>query len=177
MTEDERQLQPRKRGRPRKNNNNNLLNLQHDIDSGQFLMFSLALARLPKIDPRDPVAVENRTMDYFQLCAEQNMKPSVPGLALALGVTRSTVRSWLEGLGAGKSAGVKDAVQTAFTILTAQMEQYMLEGGINPIAGIFIMRNNFGYANEDIPIDEGMKDLSAGKTATELAKEYENLPD
>lgn len=148
-----------------------------DGDNSRALLFTLAVSRLPKIDTRDPIAVENRVMDYYQLCAEQDMKPSVPGLALALGVSRGTIRAWLDGRGAGKVDGVQNALEMAYTVLTAQMEQYMLEGKINPIAGIFLMRNNLGYSNDDTPLEVADTGLNDGKSAEEIAKEYENLPD
>ena len=123
---------------------------------------------------RDPNAIKTTDGDNSRALL---FTLAVPGLALALGVSRGTIRAWLDGRGAGKVDGVQNALEMAYTVLTAQMEQYMLEGKINPIAGIFLMRNNLGYSNDDTPLEVADTGLNDGKSAEEIAKEYENLPD
>ena len=82
------------------------------------------------------------------------MKPSVSGMAMALGIDRR--RLWeiktgnTQGSGAmgGLSSlpqGVTDLVKKAYQLLECLWEDYMLNGKINPMAGVFLGVNNYGY--------------------------------
>ena len=43
---------------------------------------------------------------------------------------------------------VTNTLKKAYLILTSQMEDYMQNGKINPVAGIFLMKNNMGYQDK-----------------------------
>ena len=124
-------------------------------DNAKYLMVSLELANLPDIDMRDVEQVKNRINDYFRIHAENDMKPTVAGLGLALNgmdrrrlweiktdTTSSTV--WVNEL----PTPVKDAIKKAYKIMENQWENYMSNGKINPVSGIFLGKNNFGYQDK-----------------------------
>ena len=75
------------------------------------------------------------------------MKPSVAGLAVALDIDR--VYLWM--IRSGERKGhpeVVNALKKAMKLLDLQMVDYMQNGKINPVSGIFLMKNNFGYADK-----------------------------
>ncbi|MGN0557861.1 MAG: terminase small subunit [Acutalibacteraceae bacterium] len=113
-------------------------------DNTKYLTHALKLANLPKFDTKNIPLLEERIMQYFQFCAEDDMKPSVAGLALAVGVNRKTIWQWAQAENSDRSNSIKKAYQ----ILNLMMEDYMQNGKINPVSGIFLMKNNFGYTDK-----------------------------
>jgi len=63
-------------------------------DNTKYLQHSLTLANLSDIDIKNSEQIETRVIEYVQICAEDDMKPSVAGLALAVGVDRKTIWQW-----------------------------------------------------------------------------------
>ena len=116
-------------------------------DNTKYISHSLRLANLPKISMQNPKEVERRVNEYFAICCEEDMKPSMAGLALAFGVTRQYVWSLLNEV-RGKDKEVVDIIKKAVQILDTQMVDYMQNGKINPVSGIFIMKNAYGYVDK-----------------------------
>lgn len=125
-----------------------------DGDNAKFTSMNLHFMNLPKIDLHDEEAVQDRLNEYFNLMVDSDMKPSVSGMAMALGIDRR--RLWeiktgnTQGSGAmgGLSSlpqGVTDLVKKAYQLLECLWEDYMLNGKINPMAGVFLGVNNYGY--------------------------------
>lgn len=116
-------------------------------DGGKIIGNALELWNLPTIDNNDPIQVKERTTEYFSICAKNDMKPTVAGYAFALGVDRRTLWQWVSGV-THKSTEVKDIIKKAYEMLNIMMEDYMHNGKINPVSGIFLMKNNFGYTDK-----------------------------
>jgi hypothetical protein len=115
---------------------------------GQMIQNAMAIYNLPEIDTNNEEQVRERIGVYFKLCAEREMKPSVSGMAMALGVDRMTLWKWVNGATPSKPKGVIDTVKKAYHILNFLIEEYMQNGKINPVSGIFLMKNNFGYRDQ-----------------------------
>jgi transcriptional regulator with XRE-family HTH domain len=111
------------------------------------MLNGLAIYNLPEIDTNDAEQVQKRIGEYFQICAERGMKPSVAGFAMALGVDRRTLWTWINDKTA-KPRAVLDTLKKAYQILNYAIEEYMQNGKINPVSGIFLMKNNFGYKDQ-----------------------------
>ncbi len=62
-------------------------------DNKKYIDHSLRLAGLPQIDIKSADELKQRATEYFTICAEDDMKPSVAGLAVAIGV-RKTLWEW-----------------------------------------------------------------------------------
>lgn len=60
-------------------------------DNTMYLQQSLELMNLPTIDIHDPVAVQERLNEFFQIMAKYDTKPTVAGMAMALGMDRRTL--------------------------------------------------------------------------------------
>lgn len=116
-------------------------------DNRKYILHSLRLAELPKLNLTSVEEVTQRIKDYFTICAEDDMKPSVAGLALAMDIDRRYLWEIREGR-KGKNPAVADTLKKAMKILDLQMVDYMQNGKINPVSGIFLMKNNFGYADK-----------------------------
>lgn len=112
-----------------------------------YLAHTMRIARLPKCDTDSPECVERRINCYFDICIEDDMKPSMAELALSLGISRETLQNWRYGK-SNKPKEVKDLIEGAYMVINAQLELYMQSGRINPVAGIFLSKNNLGYTDK-----------------------------
>lgn len=128
--------------------------LLEEGDNNKFTSMGLWLMNLPKIDVHDPEAVQQRLNDYFGYMASQDAKPTVAGMAMALGMDRrrlweikvgaQTSNRWIEDL----PIEVKDSIKKSYSLMEYLWENYMVNGKINPVTGIFLGKNNFGYQDK-----------------------------
>lgn len=140
-------------------------------DNRKYILHSLRLAELPKVDMAKTEEVAQRCEDYFRICAEDDMKPSVAGLALAMDIDRRYLWEIREGK-KGKNPAVADTLKKAMKILDLQMVDYMQNGKINPVSGIFLMKNNFGYADKQEVVVTPNNPLGDTKDTKELEEQY-----
>ena len=140
-------------------------------DNRRYIEHSLKLARLEKVDLTSTEQVAQRIETYFMICAEDDMKPSVAGIALALDIDRRYLWEIREGK-KGKNPDVADTLKKAMKILDLQMVDYMQNGKINPVSGIFLMKNNFGYADKQEVVLTPNNPLGDVKDTKELEERY-----
>ena len=119
-------------------------------DNKKYLEHSLAMMDWKQPDMKDAEAVQQRVIDYFQLCAKNDMKPTFAGMALAFGIDRRTLWKWCNDVPGGRNLApeIRETLKKGQQLLNAQMEDYMQNGKINPVSGIFLMNNNYGYTNQ-----------------------------
>lgn len=125
------------------------MNRQPELEPGDntaFLSHALRVSDLPKINTNDAEQVRQRISDYFTICAEDDMKPSVVGVALALGIDRKTLWAWEVGQ-IHKPKEVVDLIKKAKVVLNLQMEEWMQNGKINPVSAIFLLKNHHSYVD------------------------------
>lgn len=149
----------KKKGKPRGGNNwlkpENMLALE-DGDNTKFMTVQMALLNMPDIDMNDVEEVQARLNEYFALYAQYDMKPTVAGMAIALnGMSRQTLRAIAKDLPTGSSGyktalppGVSTLIKKAYFLLENLWESYMNSGKVNPVAGIFLGKNNYGYQDK-----------------------------
>ena len=124
-------------------------------DNRKYLLVSMQLMKLPDIDLHNAEQVVNRLDEYFNIYAEADMKPTVNGLGLALnGLDRR--RLWeiktdspsTHAVVNNMPIEVRDLIKKAYKLLENMMENYMQNGKINPVSGIFLAKNHFGYVDK-----------------------------
>lgn len=148
-------------------------------DNNKYTTFALAIASLPAIDVRDPVQLKQRMFDYFQLCADHDMKPAVAAMALAFGMDRR--RLWEINTDQPKQGNVlplecREIIKTAYNSLEVLWESWTVSGKINPVSAIFLGKNNFGYRDQQEHIVTPNTSQLSVDPATIEAK-YAELPD
>lgn len=79
-------------------------------DNTRFLMHSIKLYNLPKVDMSDEVEVEQRLVEYLQICAEDDAKLGVADFATALGISRQELHNISTGA-RGKNPLVVDTIK------------------------------------------------------------------
>lgn len=150
----------KKKGKPRGGNNwlkpENIAPGLEAGDNTKFLSVNMALMNMPDIDMENPLEVQQRLSDYFALYAQYDMKPTVVGMAIAL---NGHNRQWLYAIThdvATGGSGYKTAlppevavvIKKAYFLLENLWENYMQSGKVNPVAGIFLGKNNYGYQDK-----------------------------
>lgn len=122
----------------------------------RYIKKNLEVASLPEIDMTDPEQVRKRIVEYFEIEAKYGNKPTVAGLGMALnGMDRR--RLWeiktgnfgnTKGIVTQLPKSVTDNIKKAYRIMEQLWEDYMQNGKINPVAGIFLGKNNYGYQDK-----------------------------
>lgn len=126
-----------------------------DDDQSKFMRINIALFNMSKVDLQDAEAVQERLSEYFALYAQEGVKPTVTGMAMALGVNRQDlwcIKTGNFGNTRGKITHLPpeatDVIKRAYDFLQNLWENYMENGKINPVSGIFLGKNNFGYQDK-----------------------------
>lgn len=135
-----------------------------DGDNAKYL--STALLVMEKGRTRCDLTNYDETLErirwYFDLMVERDQKPTITGLAQALGTNHKLlweVRNNLpSGLGARKNMyghkesfappEVRELINQAYNIMHNLWEDYMMNGKINPASGIFLGKNFYGMKDE-----------------------------
>lgn len=142
-------------------------------DNRKYLQHTMRMWDWPEVDMREPEQVSERIEQYFGICIEDDMKPSVAGLACAFGVDRKTIWAWANGVDSKTlPTESRNLIKKAYQNLNAQMENYMQNGKINPVAGIFLMKNNMGYQDKQEVVLTPNNQLGEAASAEELQQKY-----
>lgn len=139
-------------------------------DMRKYMRHSLAAWYLPEIDVADINQVNERIEWYFNHCIEDDMKPTVMGLCNALGISRDTFHQWCTGN--SRKDTHTDSIKKAKDFLEEMMESYMLNGKINPVSGIFLLKNNFGYQDKTEMVVTPNNPLGNQTDPEELKRKY-----
>lgn len=148
-----------------------------DNDNRKYLRHSMRFFYLPTADFTDVDNVAERIKLYFDACDEDEMKPSLAGLCVALGISRQYYYKIREGQ-SPYDKPVVDLLKRTSDILNAQMENYMQNGKINPVSGIFLMKNHYHYTDEQKVVVEPNQNLGDKIEQKALEEKYRDaLPD
>lgn len=125
-------------------------------DNAKIMSINIALFNMQDIDMTDAQAVTGRLGEYFALYEQADLKPTVAGMAIALnGMSRQTLTAIAHDRVTG-STGYKSAlppevtttIKKAYKMMENMWETYMNSGKINPVSGIFLGKNNYGYQDK-----------------------------
>lgn len=155
----QKKYSPKKKGKPRGGNSpvigDNGLMVEPG-DNARFMSVNMVLFNMPDIDLENVEEVRQRLNDYFELYTQNDMKPTVAGMALALnGMSRRTLWAIVNDAptgGAGYRTAlpseVASSIKKAYKMMENLWETYMNSGKVNPVAGIFLGKNNYGYQDK-----------------------------
>lgn len=145
--------------KPRGGNNwlspENMLNVEKG-DNSKIMGVNIALFQMKDIDMKDAEAVSQRLGEYFTLYEQADLKPTVAGMALALnGMSRQTLSAIVHNRPTGSDGymsalprEVTDVIKKSYKLMENMWESYMNSGKINPVSGIFLGKNNYGYQDK-----------------------------
>ena len=121
-------------------------------DNAKFMRVNMVLFNMEKIDMKDIDAVQSRINEFFMLYASNDMKPTVAGMAMALNMDRRRlweIKTGNKGISTPElPPNVQDTIKKAYTLMENLWETYMNSGKVNPVSGIFLGKNNYGYQDK-----------------------------
>lgn len=102
------------------------------------------------VDLSDAEALQTRIWDYYRLCQKYDTKPLLNGLCMVIGCSRDELMRWSRGevapfarnLTPDGNAVIKRAIEDMHTYWEFAFQN---NGYRNPVTGIFLGKNNFGY--------------------------------
>lgn len=162
----------------RKRNRPDLANFGADLaepgDNARFIRAARVALDLPPIDISDEKQVKQRINEYLNHCESYDIKPSVVGMCNWLGISRDTLNSWKRG--EYRSGSHSDTIKKVYTMLEEISIDYFQGGKVNPAAGIFLLKNHFGYRDvTDLTIEP--KTNLTDQDAVQIAQKYNELPE
>lgn len=118
----------------------------------------------------DPDKVGARVDWFFSQCATYGVRPTVAGLAAALNTSRQTLWVWQQ-----KGGKLGEIIDQAKRVLNALLEDWGVNGKINPIVLVWAQKNHFGYKDATtIQVTDGAAhQLRPQLTPAEIAKRIE----
>ena len=150
-------------------------------DNAKYLAVGLKLFNMSPVDLKKPEMVEERLNEFFAIHAEADMKPTVSGMAMALGMDRRRLWEIRSGAMLGGHTPIElptltvDYIKRAYNYMEILWENYMQNGKINPVSGIFLGKNNFGYVDKQEHVVTPNTRNDSDYDAEDIKKRY--LPD
>ena len=117
-------------------------------DMSRMITDAMNLSSMGEVDMYDPGQVEQRVREYLQYTIEHDMKPTVESLALAFNTNRTQLWKWKEGVESSLPERSRNAIKKAYSIMNQLLSQTMADGKINPVAAIFLLKNNHAYKDQ-----------------------------
>lgn len=125
-----------------------------DGDNTKIMRVNIELFNMDAVDLHDSEAVKERLSEFFRIYAEADMKPTVAGMGMALGLDRRRLWEIKNDQTQGRPTidtlpkETRDSIKRAYSLMENMWETYMNSGKINPVSGIFLGKNNFGYQDK-----------------------------
>jgi hypothetical protein len=184
-------VQAKPKMKPRgKNIGETLAPITEPGDNQKYIGVSMKLFNLPSIDLKDPEQVQDRLDEYFAIHFEADLKPTVAGMAMALGINRRRLWEIRSGAKMGGTTEYDlptltlDSIKKAYDFMENLWENYMQNGKINPVSGIFLGKNNFGYQDKTEYVVTPNMNNDSDYSADDIRQRYitdsptiEQLPD
>ena len=171
------EAKPKKKPRG-KNIGETLAPITEPGDNAKYMSVSLQLFNMTAVDLHQPELVQERLDEYFRIHMQADLKPTVAGMAMALGIDRR--RLWeIKSGNHHTSKGLEDlptlttdSIKKAYDFMENLWENYMQNGKINPVSGIFLGKNNFGYQDKQEMVLTPNTHSDSDYSAEDIKKRY-----
>lgn len=128
----------------------------------------MEIMALPRVNTRSLEELQGRYFEYMAICKKYGKRMTVGGFAECLGVSKTTLWNIATGHNP-RSKEIVDFINAALTAIAAELEDMMVTNKINPVSGIFLLKQ-MGYRdNVDLTIKS---DTRTEKSEEQLAEEY-----
>ena len=117
-------------------------------DMARMITNAVNLSSMGPVDMYDPEQVERRMMAFLQYTIDHDMKPTVESMALAFNTNRTQLWKWKEGVESHLPEGSRNAIKKGYSLMNQLLTQTMADGKINPVAAIFLLKNNHAYKDQ-----------------------------
>ena len=115
-------------------------------ENARYIVHTVKLKSLPKIDRTNAVQVRDRTVEYLKACVDDGIKPNLTGYALSLGTDRRGLESLFSSRSVDKAT--QDELDAGVAMIENIMLELMMDQKINPVTAIFLLKNHFAYSDQ-----------------------------
>ena len=91
-------------------------------------------------------AIGRRTMEYLEKCKSDGVRVSLSDYALSMGTTPDGLNELI--VDKRLTDETRNALLKGISMIEAVMIEMMMEQRINPVTGIFLLKNHFGYKDQ-----------------------------
>lgn len=145
-------------------------------NAGKYMQSTISMWKLPPIDIDKTKQVEERIEWYFNHCGELELKPSVAGLAVALGVDRTTIYRWSKGE-LRNTPEHRNLIKRAVEMILYNTEIYAQDGKMNPAIAIFLLKNHGGYTDvQQLTVEAKQQEFEERKMS-DVLEEFGDIPE
>lgn len=126
-------------------------------DNAKLMRVNMELFNLPTFDiyKATPDEINERLNTFFNIYFAADLKPTVAGMAMSLGINRVTLNKIVNDQPINDHGTMSTLppssvynLKKAYSMMENFWESYMNGGKINPVTGIFLAKNNFGYVDK-----------------------------
>lgn len=117
-------------------------------ENARRVRIARVLMSKPRVNLTSTDAVSDRFLWYLDVCEQFDDRPTVEGFALASGYNRTYLYRVMNGETKSIPEDVRNTLKRIWDMLNQMMTQYMVDGHLNPVTAIFLLKNNFGYKDQ-----------------------------
>lgn len=140
-------------------------------DMSRMILDSINLSGFGPVDMYNENEINQRMHQFLTYCVEHDMKPTVESMALAFNTNRTQLWRWKEGVESNLPEACRNAIKKGYNIMNQLLTQTMADGKINPVAAIFLLKNNHAYKDQtDVVVTPN--NPYQGKSEQELTQQY-----
>lgn len=133
-------------------------------DKSNMLTVFDSFRRLPPVRKNDIAEINKRLDDYFKICSDNAIIPTVEAMELVLGVSRQSMWKWQQ-----QDCEAGQIVSRAKAIINTMITTATMAGKCNFAYSIWLQKNHFGYSDAQVLQVENITDKKP-LPASELPK-------
>ena len=144
-----------------------------------LVAFHMEFANVERADFKETSDVRQHIDFYLEKCAEYNLRPSIIGLANALGIDRMQLYRMYSGNYVngkppyGASEECMLLVKKTYGFIAENLEVGMQNGKVNPVSAMFLLKNHLGYTDTNEVVIKRSEDSENVIDVSEIRKRYE----
>ena len=146
-------------------------------EMSKMILDAVNLSQMGEIDINDSGAVAERVNQYLTYCIEHDMKPTVESMALAFNTNRVQLWRWKEGVDCKIPEASRKEIKKCYSVMNQLMTQAMANGKINPVAAIFLLKNNHNYKDQTDVVVAPASPYESGDPDEVRKKYLEDVPE
>lgn len=141
-------------------------------DMSRMITDAMNLSSFGPIDVNNPEQVEERMRMFLTYCVQHDMKPTVESMALAFNTNRTQLWRWVNGVECNVIEASRNAIKKGYSIMNQLLAQTMADGKMNPVAAIFLLKNNHSYRDQTevvVTPNNPLQDMDADQARKRIA--------
>lgn len=119
--------------------------------------------------------ISQRIDEYFTQCINEQIKPTVEGMSLALGYARMSVWNWKNGIKCDSER--QKIIQIAYDTIASFDADMVTNGCLNPVVYIFRSKNFYEMRDQSEVIVTPNNPLGDVVSVEEIEEKYKELPE